>query len=79
MCLQEPIPWCVITVLVIVSGEVYTIQEVIRCLTVSSSQCTATEIIECLYCVATFLYAFKLARRADVWNGYDELGESLKG
>ncbi|XP_053378014.1 F-box DNA helicase 1-like [Mercenaria mercenaria] len=66
---EEPNPWSVITILVIVAHNVYEVQEIIRCLSVSSSQCTSKEIIECLYCIATFLYAFKLAKPCDVWNG----------
>lgn len=66
---EEPNPWSVIAILVIVAHNVYEIQELIQCLSVSSSQCTSKEIIECLYCIATFLYAFKLAKPCDVWNG----------
>lgn len=66
---QEPNPWCVITLLVILSDSVYDIQEIIHCLTGSHSQCTAVEVLESLYCIGTFLYAFKLAKKADVWNG----------
>lgn len=65
---EAPNPWSVITVLVIVAHNVYEIQEIIQCLSVSWSQCTSKEIIECLYCIASFLYAFKLAKSADVWN-----------
>ncbi|XP_060587800.1 F-box DNA helicase 1-like, partial [Ruditapes philippinarum] len=66
---EEPNPWSVITILVLVAHNVYDIQEIIQCLSVSSSQCTSKEIIECLYCIATFLFAFKLAKPCDVWNG----------
>ena len=66
--LQSPNPWCVMTILIIVSHDVADIQELIGCLTVSVSRCTALEVIESLYCIATLLYAFKLAKKHDVWN-----------
>ncbi|XP_052779694.1 F-box DNA helicase 1-like [Mya arenaria] len=64
-----PNPWSVIALLVILAPDVYEIQEIMSCLSIPTSQCTAMEIIECLYCIACFLFAFKLAKRADVWNG----------
>ncbi|CAG2256050.1 FBXO18 [Mytilus edulis] len=66
---EEPNPWCCITVLVIISQTVYDIQEILQCLLVPSSQCTSIELLECLYCIATFLYAFKTVKSDDVWNG----------
>ncbi|KAL5013331.1 hypothetical protein ScPMuIL_007601 [Solemya velum] len=70
-CISNGVPnvWSVITTLVIVSHHVHDIQEAIACLSVGTSQCTSMEIIECLYCIATFLYAFKLIKNNDVWNG----------
>ncbi|XP_071160751.1 F-box DNA helicase 1-like [Mytilus edulis] len=66
---EEPNPWCCITVLVIISQTVYDIQEIIQCLLVPTSQCTSIELLECLYCIATFLYAFKTVKSDEVWNG----------
>ncbi|XP_063411991.1 F-box DNA helicase 1-like [Mytilus trossulus] len=66
---EEPNPWCCITVLVIISQTVYDIQEIIQCLLIPTSHCTSIELLECLYCIATFLYAFKTVKSDDVWNG----------
>ncbi|KAL4227091.1 F-box DNA helicase 1 [Mactra antiquata] len=66
---EEPNPWSVITTLVILSHDIYEIKEIIQCLTVSSSQCTSKEVIECLYCIACFLFCFQRGPAKDVWNG----------
>ncbi|WAR27074.1 FBH1-like protein [Mya arenaria] len=73
-----PNPWSVIALLVILAPDVYEIQEIMSCLSIPTSQCTAMEIIECLYCIACFLFAFKLAKRADVWNGFAHKLGNLK-
>lgn len=59
-----------IALLVMLSPDVYEIQSVLQLLSSPVSRCTALEIVEALYCVACFLYAFKLAKTADVWNGW---------
>lgn len=65
----EPNPWSCIATLVIISQNVYDIEEIIQCLLVPSSQCTSIEILESLYCIATILYVFKITKPDDVWNG----------
>ncbi|XP_052213566.1 F-box DNA helicase 1-like isoform X20 [Dreissena polymorpha] len=64
-----PNPWCVISLLVILAHSVEEIQEIIGCLSCSVSQCTSLEILECLYCISTFLFAFKLAQKGQIWSG----------
>ena len=66
---QEPNPWSCIATLTVISKDVYDVQEIIQCLLVPMSQCTSIEILECLYCIATLLYQFKLCKVDDVWNG----------
>ncbi|KAK3581277.1 hypothetical protein CHS0354_033010 [Potamilus streckersoni] len=66
---EEPNPWSLIATLVVISHSVWDIQEIIRCLSCPASQCRSVEVVECLYCIATFLYAFKLVKTSDVWNG----------
>ncbi|XP_064633360.1 F-box DNA helicase 1-like [Lineus longissimus] len=66
---EELNPWCVVAVLVTLSEDVCDIQNIIRNLLAPLSQCTAIEVLECLYCIATFLFAFTLVRRHAVWHG----------
>ncbi|XP_046561865.1 F-box DNA helicase 1-like [Haliotis rubra] len=66
---EEANPWCVVTALVVISDSLADIQAIIEALTVSLSQCTSMEVLECLYCIATFLYTFRLKAGADVWSG----------
>ncbi|KAJ8302398.1 hypothetical protein KUTeg_021385 [Tegillarca granosa] len=70
-CIQNGVvnPWCLITTLVIISETVEDIQKIIQCLSVSDSQCTSKEMLECLYCICSFLLAFKMSKGQDVWNG----------
>ncbi|XP_048257505.1 F-box DNA helicase 1-like [Haliotis rufescens] len=66
---EEANPWCVVTALVVILDSVGDVQAIIEALMVSHSQCTSMEVLECLYCIATFLYTFRLLAGADVWSG----------
>ncbi len=74
ICLQTPNPWCMITLLIILSEFVRDIEAIFHVLlTAPSSQCRAYELTECMYCVATFLLSFKQHTDhvlGDVWNGF---------
>ena len=56
--------------MVIISEFVKDIQEITECLLGPHSQCTAMEVIDCLYCIATFLLEFKERAPKDVFTGY---------
>ncbi|XP_013400415.1 F-box DNA helicase 1-like isoform X2 [Lingula anatina] len=64
-----PNPWSLITMLVIISETVHDIEEVIECLLCAHSQCTANEVVECLYHIAVILLAFKKNFSTGPWNG----------
>ncbi|XP_070559585.1 F-box DNA helicase 1-like [Ptychodera flava] len=53
----DPNPWCLITMLVVLSETVKDVQQIIQCILNSSSTTLASNVIECLYCIATFLFA----------------------
>ncbi|XP_060062920.1 F-box DNA helicase 1-like [Ylistrum balloti] len=56
---KEANPWSIITCLVIISDSVLDIQKVLSCLTSPMSDCTTREVLECLYCLASFFFIFK--------------------
>lgn len=62
-------PWCMVTLLVILSEYVKDVQEIYQVLLTPSSEATAYEIVECLYCISTFLLMFKRQYLAASWNG----------
>lgn len=70
-CIQEEIinPWSVIATLVVIADSVTDIQELIEKLISPGSQCTAIEVLDVLYCIATFLLTFHLVIPKNVWNG----------
>ncbi|XP_077977682.1 F-box DNA helicase 1-like [Glandiceps talaboti] len=52
-----PNPWCVIAMIVVLSETVKDIQLILQLLLNNSTTTLASDVIECLYCVATFLFA----------------------
>ena len=60
--------WCVVVVLVLLAESVKDVSEILQCLLGCQSQCTAEELIDCLYCIAAFLFAFKSLRITDIWT-----------
>jgi len=66
--LQVVSSWCVVVVLVLLAESVKDVSEILHCLLGCRSQCTAEELVDCLYCIASFLYVFRTLRMTDVWN-----------
>jgi len=60
--------WCVVVVLILLGESVKDVSEILHCLLGCRSQCTAEELLDCLYCIASFLFVFKTVRRSDVWT-----------
>jgi len=60
--------WCVVAVLILLAESVKDITEILQCLLGCRSQCTAEELLDCLYCIASFLLAFKTLRMNDIWT-----------
>jgi len=60
--------WCVIAVIVLLAESVKDISEILHCLLGCRSQCTAEELLDCFYCIASFLLCFKTLRSTDVWT-----------
>jgi len=58
----------VVVMLVLLAESVNDISEILHCLLGCRSQCTAEELIDCLYCIASFLLVFKTLRMTDIWT-----------
>ncbi len=52
-------PWCLIAALAILSETVADVTLIIKCLLNPMATCTAVDVTECLYCVATLLLAMQ--------------------
>nr|KAG5711393.1 hypothetical protein BaRGS_025820 [Batillaria attramentaria] len=57
---QEPNPWCLVCALVLVAATVEDVSLCLQLLTSAHSHLLSTEVLECMYCIATFLLAFRL-------------------
>ncbi|XP_023214924.1 F-box DNA helicase 1-like [Centruroides sculpturatus] len=58
---KELNPWCVVTALIITSKTIWDIYNILKVLLNCKSQCPVPDVLECLYCIGTFLFYFKLA------------------
>ena len=70
---QTANPWSLITTLCVIADSVNDITEVIRCLLAGETYIMAIDVVECLYCVATFLLCFKTLKYQDVWTWWVKL------
>ncbi|XP_068713837.1 F-box DNA helicase 1-like [Montipora foliosa] len=52
---KHPSPWSIVALLTLVCQTVYEVQEIVRCLTRSTS-CLVQDILECFYCLASIFY-----------------------
>ncbi|XP_066030353.1 F-box DNA helicase 1 isoform X2 [Pocillopora verrucosa] len=59
---EVPSPWSVVALLTLVCQTVYEVQEIVRCLTRSTS-CLVHDILECLYCLASIFYYLESQNR----------------
>lgn len=66
--LQIPNPWCLVTVLVILAKSVADVSEILTCLLGCRAKCRAEELMDCLYCIASFLLVFKKYYPTDIWT-----------
>ena len=60
-----------VTVLVMLAEYVRDIEAIFKVLLSPASQCLASEVTECLYAIATFLFMFRSIKYSDVWTGYE--------
>ncbi|XP_067118337.1 F-box DNA helicase 1-like [Centruroides vittatus] len=58
---KELNPWCVVTALIITSKTIWDIYNILKVLLNCKSQCPVPDVLECLYCIGTFLFYFKIA------------------
>jgi len=58
----------VVVVLVLLAESVKDVSEILHCLLSCQSQCIAEELLDCLYCIASFLFVFKTLRMTDIWT-----------
>ncbi|KAJ7370000.1 F-box DNA helicase 1 [Desmophyllum pertusum] len=59
---EEPSPWSVVALLTLVCQTVYEVQEIVNCLTRSSS-CLVHDVLECFYCLASIFYYLESQHR----------------
>ncbi|CAH3113056.1 unnamed protein product [Pocillopora meandrina] len=59
---EVPSPWSVVALLTLVCQTVYEVQEIVHCLTRSTS-CLVHDILECLYCLASIFYYLESQNR----------------
>lgn len=56
---EIPNPWSVVAALIIISKTVWDVYSILQLLLHSKSQCPVPDVLECMYCIATFLFHFK--------------------
>lgn len=57
---KEARVWCQLAIAVLISETVWDILDLYKCLYTSTSACSRTDVINALYCIATFLLYFRL-------------------
>lgn len=73
---QEPNPWSVLCALVLLAASVEDISFCLHLLTSARSHLLSAEVLECLYCIATFLLAFKMRGQTRI-NAVQQVHEGL--
>jgi len=58
----DPSPWSVVALLLLVCQTVYEVQEIVFCMTKSTS-CLVQDILECFYCLASIFYSLESQNR----------------
>ncbi|XP_022100377.1 F-box DNA helicase 1-like [Acanthaster planci] len=58
---EEPNPWSTICMLVLLSETVQDVYCILKCLLHHTASCTTMEVLECLYCIAAYLWKFKIS------------------
>jgi hypothetical protein len=69
VCVQEVKGWMLVAVLVLVSEDVRQVSGVIQRLTSAHCQCQLPDVVEAMYCMATFLLALRHEDPSQAWTG----------